>query len=111
MLILYSHNVALSVAFLVLFAYSMVVQRRYLRRAWDMAGSLSPSAKFTEFYVARWTQVASFLLEASLAPFIALSLIRRSSEWGGINYHIRCGKVVHVEHSAPTPPMAAPAAT
>lgn len=108
---LFDYNFMIGVAFIAAFGFLMILQRRYLRECWNMARSLSPGHEFTEFYVSRTMQVASFLLETSLAPFIALSLIRRSSEWGGIMYHVQGGKVVRIERpkaATPTAPVASP---
>jgi len=99
-------NTIIALCFLLFFYYAMFVQRRYLRNCWNLARELSPDHEFTEFYVTRWMQIKSFMVETIVAPFIALSLLRRSSEWGGIMYYVKGGKVVRVERPAPKAPAA-----
>merc|ERR1719221_2246271 len=91
-------NVILSLSFFVLFFIAMRLQRSYLMRCWKLARDLSPDHPITEFTMGWTTQVMSFLLQSVLSPFIAIAVLwTRSSVWGGITYHVRCGRVVRID--------------
>lgn len=90
-------NIGLAAGFLLLFLLAMLLQRRYLRRCWKLAQSLSPNHIIMDWTMSWYQQIGSFFLESVLSPFIAMSVLcRRSSVWGGITYHVRSGKVVRV---------------
>merc|ERR1712038_1379667 len=98
-------NIGLAVGFLLSFLLAMILQRRYLKRCWKLAESLSPKSIIMDWTMTWYQQIMSFLLETALAPFITLSVVcRRSSVWGGITYHVKGGRVVRVDRPKPSKP-------
>jgi hypothetical protein len=81
-----------------LLCITMIVIRMHLRATANLVSSLSPSASPVDVAHAGFSKLLlSFLLQSTLAPFVALCTVKRSIVWGGITYCIKCGKVVDIQ--------------